>query len=521
MQVHREIEHKYDVPPGASFPDVLRLPKVASVEPPQELSLVAVYFDTDQGDLTRAGVTLRRRAGGSDDGWHLKLPVGPGEREEIRHPLGTARSTTRVPAELRSLVQVHARGRALAPIATLRTSRTVYRLLGKSGTCLAELCDDNVTAEVRHEEGEATVSAWREWELELVEGTRKLLKAADELFLDAAAGPSASDSKLARAVQGSAPTRPALHAPKPSVKGPAASVVLAHLHEHIGKLTGQDPRVRRDHPDAVHKMRVATRRLRSALGTFEPLLLAEQANDLRGELRWLAAVLGGARDAEVMRDRLTAMVAEDRASHGSAANELTPGRSDTAAELAAELDGRYRAAHEEVLQVLDSSRYFQLLDSLDSLLDTPPWTATAEKRAGTVLPRLVHSDWRRLKKHARAAEQASDPQERDAELHEARKAAKRLRYACEALSPVFGASATRLGDAAKHLAEVLGEHQDSVVSRDLLHELAGHAAMTGDAALTLGRLHLMELQHAERARAHVDAAWEHVADKRNRRWLTR
>ena len=101
-----------------------------------------------------------------------------------------------------------------------------------------------------------------------------------------------------------------------------------------------------------------------------------------------------------------------------------------------------------------------------------------------------------------------------------RKAAKRLRYACEALAPVFGAPAAGLGDAAKGLQDVLGEHQDSVVSQDLLRELAGHGGITGDTAIALGRLHLIEQGHAERAREHYDVAWRRVSARRHRRWLS-
>ena len=134
MEAHREIEHKYDVPADASVPDLLGLPKVVNVEPPAQLTLEAVYFDTATQDLTRARVTLRRRTGGDDDGWHLKLPVGDGEREELCSPIRRGAAETTVPKALRSLVQVHARGRALKPIATVSNRRVVHRLLGKDGT---------------------------------------------------------------------------------------------------------------------------------------------------------------------------------------------------------------------------------------------------------------------------------------------------------------------------------------------------------------------------------------------------
>ena len=69
--------------------------------------------------------------------------------------------------------------------------------------------------------------------------------------------------------------------------------------------------MRRDAPDAVHKMRVAVRRLRNALATYRPLFVREQTEPVREELKWLAAELGEPRDAEVMRERLEVMLADE------------------------------------------------------------------------------------------------------------------------------------------------------------------------------------------------------------------
>lgn len=310
---------------------------------------------------------------------------------------------------------------------------------------------------------------------------------------------------------------------EPLPQAPARLVVGAHLRDHAERLRRLDPEVRRDSPDAVHAMRVSTRRLRSALASFGPLLDRQRSRDLREELRWLAGVLGGARDAEVMRDRLTAMAAEDAARNASQTDPTGRGGQvggGVSAEIATKLENRHRAAHGEVVQALDGARYARLLDSLQSLASDPPWTSAAEAEAHEALPPLVGRDWQRVKKHATAVDRAEDPGQRDHELHEVRKAAKRLRYACEALAPVFGAPAAELGGAAKSLQEVLGEHQDSIVSRDLLRELSERDGLTDGATRTLERLERIESQHADRARDRYGAAWEQVSDKRHRRWLT-
>src|SRR5580693_8114324 len=116
-----ETERKYEADPDAVVPDLTGLPQVAGETDPEEFQLVAEYYDTDDLRLIRAGVTLRRRRGGDDAGWHLKLPEGAGTRLEIRLPLG--RSGRQVPPELSALVRAYARGATLRPVARLTTRR--------------------------------------------------------------------------------------------------------------------------------------------------------------------------------------------------------------------------------------------------------------------------------------------------------------------------------------------------------------------------------------------------------------
>ena len=86
---------------------------------------------------------------------------------------------------------------------------------------------------------------------------------------------------------------------------PARCAVRDLLRRNVRTLIANDVAVRREQPDAVHQMRVAARRLRSALKTFGPLLDPEWAGSLRAELKWLADALAGARDNEVLLERLT------------------------------------------------------------------------------------------------------------------------------------------------------------------------------------------------------------------------
>lgn len=262
-------------------------------------------------------------------------------------------------------------------------------------------------------------------------------------------------------------------------------------------------------------MRVATRRLRSALRTFQPLLGAP-TKPLRDELRWLAAELGRARDAEVLRDRLVQAVAsldaalEDRPDDPAATGAL-PRR------VAEQLGSDYRREHDQVLRELDSERYQRLLDSLQEFVENPATSAKARRSAGKELPKRVARTYRTLAGLVAAAQDAPAGRERDELFHEARKAAKQVRYAAEAVAVVFGKDAKRFAAAVTAVQEVLGEHQDSVVTRARLADLAARAEP--EVAFAYGRLFAQEETHARLGESDVEHAWDALQAKRLHRWL--
>jgi CHAD domain-containing protein len=297
----------------------------------------------------------------------------------------------------------------------------------------------------------------------------------------------------------------------PTPASSAGDVLLAHLRQQVRQIAAQDPPVRRDAPDAVHKMRVASRRLRSALVTFRPVVRAGAARSLEGELKWLAGELGAARDAEVMRDRVrTALAAEGDVRETEQAATIVD----------AELVAVHRAAHDRVLADLDGERYRTLRAALEGLVTVPPWTELAAAPAGEALLPLVARSYRRLRRIVEEAEDTPEGPEREELLHDARKAAKRTRYAAESVSPVFGADADAFARAISAVQEALGEHQDAVLARDRLRELAGQTPST-DAAFLYGRLYALEQGRAGRSRRHVDTAWEAAGRSSLHRWLRR
>jgi inorganic triphosphatase YgiF len=195
---HLETEQKYDAAADFTLPDLSGLEGGAKAAGRQRYYLCATYFDTEELDLIKNRITLRRRVGGPDEGWHLKLPVRKDTRQEIRTPLSEGDNGT-VPARLAAQVQDITAGRPLHPIAILDTERTVVTLTSRAGEPLVEVADDLVTA-TRLDEPRAEPMRWREIEVEVVEGAKVggLLEAAGQALREAGARRSPSASKLGR-----------------------------------------------------------------------------------------------------------------------------------------------------------------------------------------------------------------------------------------------------------------------------------------------------------------------------------
>ena len=194
---YTETERKFEVVESTVTPSFDGLSSISRTERSPSQQLDAVYFDTPGRDLARHRITMRRRTGGPDEGWHLKLPAGPDTRTEVRAPLQDD-----VPESLRDVVLAIVRDNPLSPVARISTSRTVEMLYGPEGSAVAEFCDDQVTASA--EGGDE--QSWREWELELVESADTgLLDRLTNRLLDAGALPAGHGSKLARVLASSEP----------------------------------------------------------------------------------------------------------------------------------------------------------------------------------------------------------------------------------------------------------------------------------------------------------------------------
>jgi CHAD domain-containing protein len=274
----------------------------------------------------------------------------------------------------------------------------------------------------------------------------------------------------------------------------ARSSAQLDAHEP-GVFAGADPR-------AVHQARVATRRLRSDLRTFEPFLDEKWATGLRGELRWLTAELGAVRDIEVMRDRLRGH-----------AEQLPPSEADTVGQVLRRLDADREAARVTLLSSMRSARYAQLKAVLAEAAQRPRLSRRASKRPDRALGRVVQGRWKKL----RRAVDKLGPNPPDDALHGVRIRAKRCRYAAEACAPVFGKPARRFARAVAGVQDVLGEQHDGVVAGAWLAKTADECS-PGE-AFALGRLAEIEHGAANDARREFTRVWKRARRKRLRAWF--
>jgi len=501
-QTVREHERKFAVEADFATPD-LGLAGLPVVERGRAVTLTATYFDTDDLRLARSKVVLRRRTGGKDAGWHLKLqadPRNPDLRDEVQLPSTSSRTP---PEELTELVLGLTRGAPLQPLATMRTRRTPTVLRSRDGTVAVEVVDDVVTVT----EGPVKGLTYRELEVEALTPDADLGDVAS-LLLHSGATEGVFRSKGARAL--GAPTELAPLVPKPgpaTPADPAALVVRNHLRVHVAALVAQDTRVRRDLPDSVHQFRVAARRLRAGLQSFAPLVDPEWSAELRDELGWIAGVLGQARDTEVLEAHLIAGV------------RALPADLDRAAGLVLiqdDLEASLADAAKAAREAMGSTRYLNLLDALVAAAEVPQTTALADGPSDEVLPPLVR---RRFKKLDRMAAVLADELDgHDQDWHATRIAGKKARYVGEAVVPVFGASAKRYVKQMERVTELLGEHQDCAIAAETVRRLITRD--TGpNAAFTLGALYAQQRQRVKEIRLEFVDAWPDIRHKRWRGWL--
>jgi CHAD domain-containing protein len=289
----------------------------------------------------------------------------------------------------------------------------------------------------------------------------------------------------------------------PSLAADATVVDLVrHAVAHsVTQIVRHDPGARLGNdPEDVHKLRVAARRLRSDLRSFDTLLDADRVATVRNDLRWLGGVVGAVRDADVLAARLTGLFDGE-----------TPGLTVILQRLECE-DAAARAV---MRTSLSDARYLHLLDALVDLAARPPFRKKgklAKRPPRRVAAKIARKPWQ----HLADAVAALGPHPADPQLHEIRILAKRTRYAAEAVAPLVGPEAARFAAAVAELQTVLGDHQDTVVAECWLRRTepssqAGRS--TASEIIALERRRRIEL------RAQWPSVWKTASAKKLRSWF--
>jgi CHAD domain-containing protein len=429
----------------------------------------AVYYDTRDLALTRAGASLRYR---SDDGWTVKIPRTRDRSTFVRDEYAFAGDPGAPPRGATDLVLAWTRSRPVVEVARLDTKRRKIHVHDGRGEAVIEIDADEVAASV---DG-GTATRFREVEIESkANATQQLVAALVARLRMAGADDDDPMPKIARAL-GARATEPPDIAPScpPGPKATVAELVQAAVAGGVYRLVAHDPIVRvGEDPEGVHQARVATRRLRSDLRTFRPVVDTDWSEPLRRELRWLGELLGRVRDADVLLELLATKaetLTDDERGHAQALTE------------------RLRAMRERdrtmLVDAMRTDRYTALLDDLVEAARSPRVEAGVRRaRATKVAGKLVRRPAKRLREQVRRLPDVPA----DAELHEVRKRAKQARYALEAIAPLAGKRAGRAAQRAADLQGVLGDHQDAVVAREWLHEAARDCADT-ETAFVAGRM---------------------------------
>ena len=239
------LEHEVKLSVGPDF----TLPPLPVETTPRHLR--ATYYDTEDLRLARYGVTLRRRDEDGRDLWQLKLRSG-GDRLELEQPA----DGPVVPADFTRLVTAYARGGELRPVAELHTLRRALRVT-ENGTPSAEVVHDTVDVH----DGDRIVRSFSEVEIEqIADGAERLVERLAKQLRAVGARRSDDRPKLFQALDLPARARPAVKR-----RAPAIEHLRGYLQAQTDALLEHDPAARRDDPGGVHGMRVATRRMRSAL----------------------------------------------------------------------------------------------------------------------------------------------------------------------------------------------------------------------------------------------------------------
>ncbi|MBW3085148.1 hypothetical protein KEM60_01345 [Austwickia sp. TVS 96-490-7B] len=483
----QEIERTFDVPDGWTCPAFTGVGAVAAVGAARRFTQTATYLDTPDLALLQARRTLRRRVGGLDAGWHLKMPPVGDSRTEVHAPLGS--SAARVPAELRARVADVVGKDPLLPVTLLKTRRTRRELLNAHGDLVAEVVDDTVEATVLLDGGE--VRRWREVELELGSaGDVADLEALTAQLRGSGLVAAAMPSKLGRALAGALARRTAAE------KQTQFDAVGTYLGWQLATMQEVEAGVRAGEEDAIHRMRVALRRTRAVLRIFGDWYDTAEVSAVAADVAWLADRVAPVRDADVTQSRVEQALAEL-----PAAWRVGP--------VGRRVRQMSRAEHEAgrcaVVRALDGARCDRLLRRWTALVQceaVPPDAVTINTAVADSVAAVTQAADRVVTSH---------DGERDAALHRLRRRIKTARYVAELAQLAGNQPAEQTWTMWQ---DILGEHQDAVTALAFLRRTVLAARAAGEDTFTYGMLTAGQEQARRDAQRHIDTRWTDLRHQR-------
>ncbi len=464
-----EIELKLLIDP-ADVPRLRRHPLLKALCPagPKARRLSSTYFDTDDFFLKNRDIALRVRRDGRRWVQTVKgggsVQAGLHRRDEWEAPVAHNRPdfTKFVDAGVIALFSDETLRQRLHPVFVTVFTRTVWLLETEAGDQVEMALD---RGEVRAEQGRAPIS---EVELELKAGHPAALYELALALQDVVPLRPENASKAERGYALGAPP-PALAAVKAAAPevGPemtAEAAFRAIAWNCVGQLQDNQARLQQGYDaEYIHQMRVAVRRLRSALNLFSAAAPAIKDAALVGELRWLVGELGPARDWDVFLAETLPPVIEARP------DDAGLGRLRQAAARVGD------AARAKACAASASARYYRLLLELGRWLWRAPWRegARAEMLAQLDQPlasfaaATLAKRHRRLRRRGRRLGKLSVEQR-----HELRIAAKKVRYAAEFFAGLYPHKAARAYvRALAGLQDELGVLNDQAVTERLLAQI--------------------------------------------------
>lgn len=451
-----EVELKFEIPP-ASQAAVGKLAPLRGASP-TTARLHAIYFDTADFDLRRREMALRLRRTGRR--WVQCLKSGRSgagglharEEWEFERPGATLDATL--------FEHLPALDAPLAEVFEVDVRRTTWTLEPTPGDRIEVALD---RGSVRHQGRTEPIS---ELEVESLAGDPAAIFAFAERLLDLVPLRPSATTKAARGYRLAMDERPqpvkaraARIDPQGSTRAAATAIFAAALEQLQANDTGV---LESGDGEYLHQLRVATRRLRSALRVFQPVLDPAFVAASREDLRWLSGVTGPARDWDVLATQTLPPLVE---AYGACAATRAVG---------SRVAAQGREARAAVRDALSSPRYARLVMRMARALasESPAAASAAEPGLAGFAARAIRKGHRRLAAGARRLSILTP-----AERHQLRLEAKKVRYAAEGFAPLFRAKRVeRYLEVVSDIQDDLGRANDAAVAARLLEEIRMPAA---------------------------------------------